>query len=288
MSGTFKSGFLRVTGGGTIHYRRLDNGKPPLLLAHGLFDDLSAWNEIVPFIAEVFDPVMYDARGHGLSERHNEDYDKYRWEDMASVVAALDIKRCGVIGHSMGGNTAATMASKYPDLFAFMILEDPVWTQVEPIEYRPDLPRVPTRFEKWLLKTLALPHEQAIESCRQLMPGWSEKQYEEWMESKRKFDFAILEHFRWGKYPWQPMIEKIRCPSLLLTANPQKGGMVPQEVSEFVRTRNPLFRIANFPEANHYIRRSASAGYRACIKDFLSDVKSGSRLRETVANLLSV
>src|SRR5277367_4260590 len=87
-----------------IHYLRTGGPKPPLLLLHGLTGSGACWIPLARAIADEYDVVMPDARGHGNS---GTPLDGYRYEDYASDVVGL-IQGLGLavpvlLGHSMGG-----------------------------------------------------------------------------------------------------------------------------------------------------------------------------------------
>ena len=75
-----------------------------------------------------YDVIMPDARGHGKSSVP--DYG-YRYEDHANdvvgLIKALRLSPPILIGHSMGGMTAAVVASRNPKLLRCLILADPTF-----------------------------------------------------------------------------------------------------------------------------------------------------------------
>jgi len=75
-----------------------------------------------------YDVIMPDARGHGKSSAPEYGY---RYEDHASDVAglikALRLPPPILLGHSMGGMTAAVTASRKPDILRGLVLADPTF-----------------------------------------------------------------------------------------------------------------------------------------------------------------
>lgn len=90
---------------------RAGQGKPPLLLLHGLTANGACWHPVARHLEGEFDVVMPDARGHGRSSAPAQGY---RYEDHAAdvlaLIAALDLDQPFLLGHSMGGMTAALVA----------------------------------------------------------------------------------------------------------------------------------------------------------------------------------
>jgi esterase len=97
---------------------------PPILLLHGIISSSRTWDWIVPRLADRYRLLRLDFRGHGASDRTPGRYQPAGY--LADAVAA-----CGaigrpviVIGHSLGGITAATLAQNHPDLVTTAVLED--------------------------------------------------------------------------------------------------------------------------------------------------------------------
>jgi esterase len=103
-----------------------DPSAPPLLLLHGIIGSRATWEWLVPELAERFRVLRLDFRGHGRSDRAPGRYtaDGY----VADAIAALEQaagRPCVLIGHSLGGATAAAIAQRRPDLLTGVVLEDP-------------------------------------------------------------------------------------------------------------------------------------------------------------------
>lgn len=96
----------------SIHYTRTGGNKPPVILLHGLTGSGACWTPVARALEGEYDVIMPDARGHGKSSVPD---DGYRYEDYASdvvsLIEALELSPPIVIGHSMGGMTAALVAS---------------------------------------------------------------------------------------------------------------------------------------------------------------------------------
>ena len=102
--------------------------KPPVILLHGLMTNGACWAILAHSLAEEFDVIMPDARGHGKSSAPD---DGYRYEDHANdvigLIKALKLSSPIIVGHSMGGMTAALVASRNPSLLRGVILADPTF-----------------------------------------------------------------------------------------------------------------------------------------------------------------
>ncbi len=86
------------------------------------------WTGLAHVLEKEYDVIMPDARGHGDSSVP--DYG-YRYDDHANdvvgLINALRLPPPVLLGHSMGGMTAAVVASRKPNLLRSLILADPTF-----------------------------------------------------------------------------------------------------------------------------------------------------------------
>ena len=103
-----------------------DPSAPPILLLHGITSFGGTWEWIVPTLTERFRVLRLDFRGHGSSDRAPREYsvDGYVSDAVAAIEQAAG-RPCVVIGHSLGGATAAMLAQQHPDLVVAAVMEDP-------------------------------------------------------------------------------------------------------------------------------------------------------------------
>src|SRR5690348_1012751 len=101
------------TNGIGLHYVRTGGAKSPVVLLHGLLGSGACWTPLARALESEFDVVMLDARGHGGSSApdHGYRYDDHA-SDVVGMIRGLDLARPVLLGHSMGGMTAAVVASR--------------------------------------------------------------------------------------------------------------------------------------------------------------------------------
>jgi len=93
-------------------------------MANGL-----CWTGLARALENEFDVIMPDARGHGNSSAPDFGY---RYEDHANdVVGLINALKLTpppiLLGHSMGGMTAAVVANRKPNLLRGLVLADPTF-----------------------------------------------------------------------------------------------------------------------------------------------------------------
>ena len=115
-----------------LHYLRTGGAKPPLILLHGLMGNGACWTPVARALEDEYDVVMPDARGHGRSSTplHGYRYDDHA-SDVIGLIRALGLASPSVVGHSMGGMTAAVVASRAAEVIHAVILVDPTFLTPE-------------------------------------------------------------------------------------------------------------------------------------------------------------
>ncbi len=100
---------------------------PPVLLLHGSGPGVSAWANwrlVLPELARDFRTIAYDQLGFGRSGRPDDgNYGRLAWTRHAlAVLDALELDRVHLIGNSMGGSIALSIANERPDLVDRIVL----------------------------------------------------------------------------------------------------------------------------------------------------------------------
>jgi pimeloyl-ACP methyl ester carboxylesterase len=114
------------TNGARLHYYRSGGGGRPFVVAHGITSDGRSRIPLVEALADEYDVVTYDARGHGRSSGPETGWDYPTLAtDLAGLVEALDLTDPVLYGHSMGGTTVALAAATHSDLPHAVVMEDP-------------------------------------------------------------------------------------------------------------------------------------------------------------------
>jgi pimeloyl-ACP methyl ester carboxylesterase len=117
-----------VVGGVRLHVQRLGRGARTVVFVHGLvMDNLSSFYfTLANPVAETAEVVLYDLRGHGLSERPARGYTVADFvAELAGVLDALAIAHpVQLVGNSFGGTLALAFAAAHPDRVAGVVLID--------------------------------------------------------------------------------------------------------------------------------------------------------------------
>lgn len=99
---------------------------PGLLLLHGFTGSTTTWAPAEPWLASKYRTVAIDLLGHGRSDvpvnarRYSVEQTTL---DLIGLLDAIGIRRVGILGYSLGGRLALSLAAKAPERVSALILE---------------------------------------------------------------------------------------------------------------------------------------------------------------------
>ncbi len=106
------------------HFDLGGEGKPPLIVLHGLLGSSRNWQSTGRDLAQHWHVLALDARNHGKSPHAaGMDYELLAG-DVADWVQTRGLSRVALMGHSMGGKTAMLLACRRPELVERLIVVD--------------------------------------------------------------------------------------------------------------------------------------------------------------------
>jgi pimeloyl-ACP methyl ester carboxylesterase len=118
------------------------SSRPTALLVHGTGFCASVWNGVACDLADDFDVVAFDRRGHGASTKPDDAYDLDDFaDDICELADALSLEGAYGIGHSAGGTDLLLAAPRRPGAFARLLLMEP--TIMDPDEPTRDVASAP-------------------------------------------------------------------------------------------------------------------------------------------------
>lgn len=245
-----------------LHYVRTGGSKPPLVLLHGLTANGACWSPLARALEDRFDVVMPDARAHGNSSAP---LNGYRYDDHAMDAIALIQQLClnapAVLGHSMGGMTAAVVASRMAQDIRSVILVDP--TFLSPQRQREvrdsDVADVHRR-------TLSLDKAAVLAELQARHPHRSSEIVELLAKARlqtRMSAFAVLTP---PNPDYQQVVREIQVPILLIIAD---AGVVSLDTARELQSLNPRISIEQIDDAGHGIPFDQPQRFEAAVRSCL-------------------
>lgn len=140
---SLEAGRIVTAGGVRTHVHEAGDG-PPLLLLHGSGPGVSAWANwrvALPELARRFRVIAPDQLGFGATDAPADGrYGRAAWTAHAlAVLDALDVDRISIVGNSMGGAIALSVAAARPERVDRLVLMGTVGL---PLELTPGLDQV--------------------------------------------------------------------------------------------------------------------------------------------------
>jgi len=231
------------TNGIRIHYLRTGGEKPPVVLLHGLTGSGACWTPLARALEGEFDVVMPDARGHGGSSAPDRGYgyDDHA-NDVIGFIRCLELSRPALIGHSMGGMTAAVVASRAAAIRGLVL--------VDPTFLSPERQREVHDSDIAEQHRRALDRQQAelVAQARARHPHRSLEILELQAEARRKTRIAAFYVLAPPNPDYREVIRAIDVPMLLVVGD---RTVVTLEMATELRGQNPRLRIEHLEDAGH-------------------------------------
>ena len=224
-----------------------------LLLIEGLGQSLWAWREQVPVFARDYRTIAFDTRGTGRSPVPAE---SYGIDELAQDAAdILDGRRAHVVGLSMGGYVALTLALAQPGLVRSLVL---IGTGAGgPVR----VPR-PQEVRDAYAAAIGLPFDEYGRRTMPLTfsPGWTERhpeRFEEILAARGEHptpDVTLEAHLLacYGFYARGCEVERITAPVLVLHGD--ADAIVPVENGRALAARLPNARYVELPDRGHNVQ----------------------------------
>jgi pimeloyl-ACP methyl ester carboxylesterase len=267
-----------------INYAEGPNNGPPLLLLHGITQRWQAFIQILPALTlnhHVFAP---DFRGHGRSGRvkgayRGEDYGNDTLAFIDNVIGAPTI----VFGHSLGGMVSLHLSANFPDRLRAQVLGDnmifgsdlngtvfpSMFTQVR------DILRSGVSYDdlRRLLPDMSLESPLYGKIAFKSIPGCDDPYLSAWARSLSMLDPEVIEMTldKRAFEGWDPatLVKGIRCPTLLMQADPKMGGVMSDNDIVRVRELCPGVQVTRLSGIGHSLHMYEAAPVVRALTNFL-------------------
>lgn len=266
---TWASG-LCETNGTSIHYLRTGGAMPAVVLLHGLMGSGACWTPLASALAGELDVVMPDARGHGGSSAPHHGY---RYEDLASdvvgLIGALGLSPPVLLGHSMGGMTAAVVASRGTGLLRGLVLVDP--TFLSPARQREVHESDVANQHR---RDLGLSKAELIAQRRVRHPHRSPELVEIQAEARLRTCLAAFDVLTPPNPDYRDVVAAIDVPSLLVIGD---STVVTLEMAAELQSLNPHVQVEQIPNAGHDLPFEQPERLSEVVLSFLREILAAKR-----------
>jgi pimeloyl-ACP methyl ester carboxylesterase len=248
-----------------IHYLRTGGPKPPLVLLHGLTGSGACWSPLARALEAEFDVVMPDARGHGNSSTP---LNGYRYEDHArdvvGLIQGLGLTAPVLLGHSMGGMTAAVVASQIATAMRGVILADPTFLSLQRQRevYESDAIEQHRRL-------LSLDKVDMLAQARVRHPHRTPELVELVAEARMKTRICAFDVLTPPNPEYHRLVSAIDIPILLVIGD---NGVVSLDTARELQNLNPRLRVEQIQDAGHGLQYDQPERFEVVVRSFLRSV----------------
>jgi pimeloyl-ACP methyl ester carboxylesterase len=256
-----------------------------MLLLHGVTRCGGDWEPVAKRLAEEWRLIALDQRGHGGSDRaasylvadYGADAVRFLREELGVPVV--------VVGHSLGAMAGAAVAAEVPELVRGLVLEDPPFEsmgrRIAGTAWHAlfaGMQTVATRdaeTEDFTTLLAALPIPQAGGGTRLLGELRSRGSLQWSAECLERVDPAVFTPLVAGRwldgYSIPQVCGSIQCPTLLMQADPGRGGaLADADALEAVHALRTC-RHERFAGAGHQLHRDEPGSFLRSVADFLRE-----------------
>jgi pimeloyl-ACP methyl ester carboxylesterase len=236
-----------------------------MVLLHGLTGSGACWSPLACALEAEFDVVMPDARGHGDSSTP---LTGYRYEDQArdviGLIQGLGLTAPILLGHSMGGMTAAVVASQNSTALRGVILADPTFLSPERQRevYESDAAEQHRR-------QLSLDKGDVLAQARARHSQRKPEIAEFVTEARMKTRIQAFDVLTPPNPEYHQLVNAISIPTLLVIGD---NGVVSVETARELQNLNPRLRIERIQDAGHGLQYDQPERFEAAVRRFLRTV----------------
>ena len=251
-----------------VQYLRTGGDKPPVILLHGLMLNGSCWIPLARALEKDYDVVMPDARGHGYSSAPVQGY---RYDDLAadvmSLIDALGLDNPVLLGHSMGGMTAAVVASRNPKRLRGLVLADPTFLtpQRQREVYESDVTDQHRRI-------LSQPREEILAEMLGRNSRRSQEVIDLFAQARFQTSICAFEVLTPPNPDYVQLINTLDVPSLLIVGD--VGSVVSPKVAAELAGLNQYLEVIQIAEAGHGVPYDQPERFSAVVQTFLRSVSA--------------
>ena len=267
----------------TIRLQRTTCGSGPvLLLLHGVTRCGADWKPLFPALKEDWTAIALDQRGHGGSPRGNRYLVSDYVADAVRFVRDEAAESVIIFGHSLGAMVAAAVAAELPDRVRGIILEDPPFhtmgNRIAGSAWQAQFAgmRAAARCGGSIDEIT-----DALADIRLQGRGGSGKRLGDlrdraslaWSaECLSQFDPEVLTPVIEGRwldgYDFPSLLSGLRCPALLLQADPSAGGALADDDAETLKSIVSDCTHVCFPGCGHNLHRDRPEVVLRAFADF--------------------
>ncbi len=277
---TFDTGTL------VINYAEGARNRAPAVLLHGIG---RSWRDFLPVLPAFREWQVFalDLRGHGKSGRAPNCYQSADYAGDVTAFLKYKIQAPAVIfGHSLGGIVALRVAADAPEQVRAIIVGDSVLSRdmLAHSMYQElfaglhhivigggSVADKARRLAKLEIRVPGLPEPIPLGE----LPG-NDSDLQEWANCLHMLDPTAIQSTIEGRtladFSADSVLAKIHCPALILQANPELGGLMPDSSIEKIRQHLDRVEVVRFRLLGHALHTQRAQPVIEAVQKFLAQL----------------
>jgi len=272
----------------TLNYAEGPDDGPSMVMIHGLGRRWQVLQPIIAPLSKKYHIYAPDLRGHGGSARVPGAYREIQYAaDISQFLHGTVGKPAIIFGHSLGGMIGMHIAAHEPTLVRALIVGD---SMIDPALLHSSLyPKLFSSLADLARKggtaeviarglaeiELQLPGLEELVRIGDL-PGNDHAYLLRWAECVRHADpdtyTMSVDGTSLEGWDGESLLKKIECPTLLLQANPDLGGLMSNDDVDIAVKLLARSKVVRFPTLGHALYMQQAEPVLRAVQDFLAHV----------------
>jgi pimeloyl-ACP methyl ester carboxylesterase len=260
-----------------LNYTYKKNGKPVLVMVHGLLSSLETFSTVTEPLESHFDLLLIDQRGHGKSPPLGSDYSAMTMaRDINELLIELQIDKVHFLGHSMGARTAMAFLEIYPEKLLSLIIEDMGIhiRQEQSIEKDIEKNRIAKEVE---VDSLIFKSREDIFSLISPLYSYADDLMKtkvvETINNQYELKFwphvSVLYGYQGNTTDFTHVLAKTSVPILILIADQKIGSALSNHCIEHIKKHVPNAKLVTIENAWHTIHKTHPVEFSNALLTFL-------------------
>lgn len=258
-------GAITTADGGCLAYE-LTGAGTFVVLVHGFSLDMRSWDRQVAALAAKHSVLRYDVRGFGASSQPSGPYDHA--DDLAGLLAALQVPAAHLVGLSLGANIALACAVRHPQLVRSLVLASSglaghPWTEPRPPDAAAEHAR---QHGTEAARAFWLGHALFAPVCDHSGP-------------RAELEAMVRDYSGWhwenvnpaAAFPGAAALPGIAAPTLVVSGSRDVAGY--RAIARTLASTIPGARLLVIPDAGHMLSMEAPSAFNAALLDFIRQVE---------------
>ena len=244
---------------------------PAVVLHHPLATNMSFWDEAAAALENTYRVILFDARGHGLTQAPVGRYDfKTLSQDVVALMDHVQVKRAQFVGLSMGGMVAQFLGLDHAQRFSSISIVSAssktadamrhLWSDRVVVAREKGMgSQVEPAMQRWLAKSAREGRPDLVARCSKMIETTPLEGYAGWCGAIKFLDMT-------------DKLGGIKLPTRIIVG--AEDPATPVAASETIHRHIPGSELAIIPSVSHMLAIENPAAFHAELLPFLAKHKS--------------